>query len=162
MCDALILFVIYRTHLPRLHFCILQAGRVWAKAYSTRCLIVLDSGSYTWNAAMRTIDFALLVFNIFLAGVLLFADQGSVSQMYLGLAITFIVVLITTRCMPYKNVTTDRYKVCHHVFLVHCRYILMLRLMNSIEFNCRQVAMDVVSCQTVLGAFTHLSLDFPL
>ena len=50
-------------------------------------------------------------------GVLLAADQGSVSQMYLGLCITFIVVLITTRAMPFKNEHTDRYKVAMDVVL---------------------------------------------
>ena len=59
---------------------------------------------------------SLKSFNRFL-GVLLFADQGSISQMYLGLAITFTVVLITTRTMPYKNETTDRYKVRPRVLI---------------------------------------------
>ena len=44
-------------------------------------------------------------------GVLLFADPGSISQMYLALVISFTVVLITTRYMPYKNDQTDTYKV---------------------------------------------------
>ena len=44
-------------------------------------------------------------------GVLLFADPGSISQMYLALVISFTVVLITTRYMPFKNATTDAYKV---------------------------------------------------
>ena len=48
-------------------------------------------------------------------GVLLFVDQGSMSQMYLALVIAFVVVLITMRCMPYKNATTDNYKVAMDV-----------------------------------------------
>ena len=51
-------------------------------------------------------------------GVLLFADQGSISQMYLALVISFTVVLITMRYMPFKNDQTDMYKIAMDVVSV--------------------------------------------
>eukprot|EP01050_Picozoa_sp_SAG11_P017439 SAG11_NODE_2518_length_3265_cov_1.241314_2_plen_602_part_00 len=64
-------------------------------------------------------------------GVLLFADQGSISQMYLALVISFTVVLITTRYMPFKNDQTDIYKVAMDVnlfFTFSCALLLKLNL----------------------------------
>ena len=68
---------------------------------------------------------------LLLLGILLFANQGSISQMYLALAIAFIVVLLTTRTMPYKNLQTDRYKAAMDVnlfFTISCALMLKLNL----------------------------------
>lgn len=65
-------------------------------------------------------------------------------QVYFGLVITFSVVLITTRCMPYKNDATDRYKVVMDVnlfFTFSCTLMLKLNLAGEILqpafFDCK-------------------------
>eukprot|EP01051_Picozoa_sp_SAG22_P012009 SAG22_NODE_1210_length_5162_cov_5.959905_2_plen_1558_part_00 len=68
---------------------------------------------------------------LLLLGILLFADQGSISQMYLSLAISFTVAIITTRTMPYKNWKTDAYKVAMDInlfFTFSCALMLKLNL----------------------------------
>jgi hypothetical protein len=92
---------------------------------------------------------------LFILGVLLFADQGSISQMYLALVISFSVVLITTRTMPYKNETIDRYKVAMDVnlfFTFSCALLLKLNLAGeflSAEF----FDVTMVTSNLLIGVF---------
>ena len=88
---------------------------------------------------------------LLLLGILLFADQGSITQMYLGLVIAFTVALVTTRTMPYKNLHTDRYKVAMDInlfFTFSCALMLKLNLAGEwLNDNFFDVCM-VCSCDT--------------
>eukprot|EP01052_Picozoa_sp_SAG31_P048143 SAG31_NODE_9945_length_1207_cov_1.052347_1_plen_239_part_10 len=72
------------------------------------------------------------------------AYRGIGSAEAISLVITFSVVLITTRCMPYKNDATDRYKVVMDVnlfFTFSCTLMLKLNLAGEILqpafFDCK-------------------------
>lgn len=46
-----------------------------------------------------------------LSGVLVFCEQGTTSQAFLGLIVTFVYVLISARCMPFKSSKTNVLKI---------------------------------------------------
>ena len=66
---------------------------------------------------------------LFMTGILMKAAQGSASQVFLGLLISFIYFAIVVRCMPYRSMLTNIIRVSSELQLfITMLCMLMLRI----------------------------------
>eukprot|EP01043_Picozoa_sp_COSAG02_P035692 COSAG02_NODE_2571_length_8501_cov_23.319567_3_plen_1765_part_00 len=118
--------------------------------------------------------FELVVYlkKFLLAGVMAFTVPGSVTQLYLGLLLTFFFFAVLTRCMPYKLVKTDLVAVVSEAilfFTMLCSLMLKLDLADQVlgeDFYDGALAMTnilgsiLMCCGTIFLSFRRLAEEW--